>query len=425
MKHRRRELPDGRRLLRLLAAGTALTVLAAAAAVAVNRAFVADLGVVITRPMQLSLTFTRRVQAAEPVTVAVGGAPPGAAVSLISVGSIGAVTADAVAGRNGATFELSDDTTRWAGTVTLIARSGNSVTSATLTVAPGPVVGPALAAVGPRSIVADGTDRSMVVTVPTDRFGNAAPDGTQVDVIRGRAGAGERRTELRMDGLLAHGLLQSGTEAATGEVRVGVGAVSGPTVSLDEVAGPPKPFTLQVTGAVPDADGRSLLTVATAVLTDRFGNVQPDGTEVNLRWNEASGGSEADGYTVRGVAQFAIEAPGQAATLALRATCRGTATARPLNVRFRAVQPTIALTARRNPKGIGVVVGPVRGSLGALVADGTPAAVSVIDPKGHKARGSGQLVEGMLRLELPDDALSGVLSVRATVLGRTERVTLR
>ncbi|MEV4639871.1 hypothetical protein AB0J80_21240 [Actinoplanes sp. NPDC049548] len=425
MKHRRRELPDGRRLLRLLAAGTALTVVAASAAVVINRAFDADLGVLITRPMQLSLAYTHRVQAAEPVKVAVRGAPPGAAVSLVSVGSIGAVSVDAVADRDGATFELSDDTTRWAGTVTLIARSGNSVATGTLTVAPGPVVGPALAAVGPRSVVADGTDTSMVVTVPTDRYGNAAPDGTRVDVIRGRAGAGERRTELRMDGLLAYGLLRSGTTAASGEVRVGVGSVSGPTVSLDEVAGPPVPFTLQVAGAVPDADGRSLLTVRTSVLRDRFGNVQPDGTEVNLRWEDPAGGSEADGYTVRGVAQFAIEAPGAPTTIALRGTCRGAPTARPLKVRFRAVRPTITLTARRNPKGIGVVVGPVRGSLGALVADGTPAAVSVIDAKGHKAHDSGQLVNGMYRVELPDDALSGVLSVRATVLGKTQRVTLR
>jgi hypothetical protein len=185
------------------------------------------------------------------------------------------------------------------------------------------------------------------------------------------------------------------------------------------------PFTLQVTGAVPGADGRSLLTVRTSVLRDRFGNVQPDGTDVSLRWNDPAGGSGADGYTVRGVAQFAIEAPDRPATLTLRASCRGAATARPLKVPFPAVRPTITLAARRTPKGIGVVVGPVHGALGALVADGTPVSVSVIDPKGHQVHGSGQLVHGMLRLELPDDALSGMLSARATVLGETERVALR
>jgi hypothetical protein len=146
---------------------------------------------------------------------------------------------------------------------------------------------------------------------------------------------------------------------------------------------------------------------------------------VSLRWQAPAGGSQADGYTVRGVAQFAIEAPGRPATLTLRASCRGAATVRPLTVPFRAVRPTITLAAWRSPKGISVVVGPVRGALGALVADGTPASISVHDPKGHQAHGSGQLVGGMLRLELPDDALSGTLSVRATVLGKTERFTLR
>jgi hypothetical protein len=421
----RREAPTARRLLALLAAGLALTVVAAGAALVVNRALDADLGVLITRPMRLSIDVAAEARAGDIVGVTVHGAPSGAAVSLLTIGSIGAVNADAVADRDGAAFDLSAETTQWAGVVTLIARSGNSVASRTLRVVPGPVTGPVPAGIGPRSITADGSDSAMLITIPRDRFGNAAADGTVLDMVHGLPGGGERHTELKMTGLLAYGLLRSGTTAAAGAVRVGVGDVSSPVVGLEEVAGLPARFTLETAGKVPDADGRSLLTVRTSTLRDRYGNDQPNGTEVTLRWTDPAGRNVATAYTVRGVAEFTIEAPREPATLTLEASCRGVTTARPLKVEFRTVRPVITLAAHRRQDGVSIEIGPVRAALGALVADGTPVAVAVIDPQDHRTQRSGQLVNGMLRLTVPSDGLSGVLTVQATVLGTTERMTLR
>jgi hypothetical protein len=421
----RREAPTARRLAALLGAGVALTLITACAALIVNRALDADLGVLITRPLRLSIDAAPEARAGDIVTVTVQGAPSGAAVSLLTIGSVGAVNTDAVAHRDGAVFDLSTETTRWAGVVTLIARSGNSVASRTLRLVPGPVIAPVPAGVGPRSITADGADTAMLVTTPTDRFGNAATDGTVVDMVHGLPGGGERHTELKMSGLLAYGLLRSGTTAATGVVRVGVGEVSGPTVSLDEVAGPPVRFTLQAVGKAPDADGRSLLRVRTSVLRDRYGNEQPNGTEVTLRWSDPAGRNVADAYTVRGVAEFTIEAPREPATLTLEASCRGVATARPLKVEFRTVRPVIPLTAQRRQNGVSIEIGPVRAGLGALIADGTPVSVAVLDPQNHRYERTGQLVNGMLRLTVPTDELSGVLTVQAKIFGTTERTTLR
>jgi hypothetical protein len=410
----------------LLVAGAALAMLSGSAPTAATVDRGTPSGWPATgAPVPLELDFRPRVRAAEAVAVRVRGVPVGAPVSLITVGSVGAVAASGVAGADGAGFTVSANTTRWAGAVTLIARSGDAVVTETMQIMPGPVTGPALALVGPQSIVADGADTAMVVSVPTDEYGNAAVDGTVVDFARRHPTGAERQTQARTSGLVAHVLLRAGTTAGTGEVRAGVGAVSGPTTSLNEAAAPPVPFVLGVVGRVPAASGQSLLTVRTSLLRDRFGNVQPDGTEVHLGWTGPSGYSQAAGYTVGGVAQFAVEAPDTGGRTVFRAVCRGTAAVRPLIVQFRAVRPVIALTANRAARTVSVVVGPVTGSLGALVADGTPVTVSVVDRKGRRVQGSGQLVDGALRLVLPGSGLSGTLQVRATVLGSTRRIPLR
>ncbi|WP_157411192.1 MULTISPECIES: hypothetical protein [Actinoplanes] len=365
----------------------------------------------------LTLELPDRVAAAETMSVRVGGAPIGATVSLVSIGGLGTSTADSIAGANGALFRIPSATTRWAGALTFVARSGEAIASRTMRVVPGAVVEPTVAEVGPKTIVADGADVSMMVTVPVDAWGNAQPDGTPVTMVRKRPTGGVERRRLTMAGLFAYAMLPSGKSAGNGLVGVSVGDASGSAVDLAEVAAPPLPFTLRTVGFVPVADGRSLLTVRTSTLRDAHGNVEPDGTAVRLLYDGVAGEGEAASYTVGGLADFTLEAPDRAGRMRLRAECRGTTTARVLQVAFPTVDPRIPVTAARGVNEVTVTVGPVTGEMGALMVDGTPAAVTITDATGKHNDASGQLIGGSLTLTLVTDGLTGPLRVRATVLG--------
>lgn len=370
----------------------------------------------------LQVAVPARAVAGSPVTVLVTGSPDGATVSLVLIGSLGTSTLTAVASTGRARFDLPPDVTRASGTLTVLAASGAQLTGrATLDVEPGRAAGPVQAVVGARSIVADARDLSMVVTTPVDAWGNAVADGTPVLVSRSSPTGALSASTVPVSHLVAWQDLPSGTVAGRGQVWVATGARTGAQVSLDEVAGPPVPFTLSESApqlaAHTGADGRTLVPVRTSLLRDRYGNVEPDGTSVVVRWEGEEGASEAEALTVDGVAELSVQAPATPQTLTFTARCRGTDTVGPLRIGLASVVAVVPVSARRSATDLAVTVGPVDRTTGTFVPDGAVVALVVRDGSGHAVTGSGALVQGQVTVGLPTAGLSGPLAVTATVLG--------
>ncbi|WP_111765416.1 hypothetical protein [Nakamurella deserti] len=350
-------------------------------------------------------------------------------VTLTVIGSLGTVVRTAATTGGAATFALESALSQAAGTLTVIAESGGRSATGSVAVLPGPAVGPLLPVVGARSIVADAADRSMVVALPVDRWGNAVAEGSAVTVVHrdptGTTSTGS--TEVRH--LLGWLELTSGTVAGRGAVWLRTGpddTVTGQQVSLDEVAGPPLPFTLAaVDPTLParlGADGQALVTVRTSVLADRFGNVQPDGTLVTVEWEGPGGRSRSSAVTISGVAELSVQAPTAPGTVTLTAFSRGTSTAAPLTLDFPSVVATVPVDIAADERGLVVTVGPVNRTGGTFVPDGTVATVTLSDLRRNDVQASVGLVDGSGTVSLPVAALSGPVTAAVTVLGTTTTV---
>lgn len=345
-------------------------------------------------------------------------------VTLTVLGSWGTAVRSGSAVDGVATFDLPSEITRGTGTLTLVADNGGRVGVGSVTVVSGPVVGPLLPVVGARSIVADGTDRSMVVAIPVDEWGNSIAEGSTVTVAhrdpRGVASAADT-TVAHLLGWLE---LPSGTLAGRGQVWLQAGAnqsVTGHQVSLDEVAGPPLPFTLEAVDATLStrlgADGQTLVLIRSSVLADRYGNVEPDGTLVTVDWDGPGGSSRSSATTISGVAQLSLQAPTVPGAVTLTGVARGTATAAPLTLDFPAVVTDVPVEIRSDDRGLVVTVGPVDRVGGTYVPNGTVATVTLVDTAGHRISGAAGLVDGVVELLLPTSAMVGSVTVTVTVLG--------
>lgn len=363
------------------------------------------------------------------VTIDVTGATDGIAVSLVGIGSLGTSSFTTVSSAGTARFDLPVDFTRTSGSVSLLAAAGPLTAHAALELVPGRAAFPVQSVVGARSIVADGRDLSMVVTIPIDSWGNAVADGTGVRVSRSSPTGAPSSSEVVISHLLAWQELPSGTAAGRGYVWAATQGRTGPQVSLDEVAGPPLPFTLATVDPAlaghTGADGQTLIRVRTSLLRDRYGNVEPDGTSVMMKWVGPASSSQAEATTVAGVAEVSVQVPSTPQTFTLTAQCRGTDTTSPLRLAFAAVVTDVPLVVHRSPPNLSVTIGPINRNTGNFVPDGTTATVVALDGQGHRVSGTGELVDGGVTVLMPSDGLVGAVTVTADVLGTSRSISVR
>ena len=81
-------------------------------------------------------------------------------------------------------FAVPAEATRQRGSITLVATVlGTSSSPINVVVQPGRPSEPVVPLVGPRTIVADGADRTMITVSPADQFGNALADDTAVSTV--------------------------------------------------------------------------------------------------------------------------------------------------------------------------------------------------------------------------------------------------
>lgn len=352
-------------------------VLAAAASLVL---VVAGVSTTSTSDAVVSSDGRARIQAPEAIDAGTGFdvevlVPSGVgAVQLSLLDAFGVTTLHGEAGGGSVSFRVPPVDTTVAGLMTLVAAGeGLTRTMAEVAVRPAGPAGPIVPLIGPRSIVADGADFTMVAVLPEDRFGNPLSDGTPLEVVR-RLPDGQAQVEtIRVDHHVARTRLVAGTRAGEDLVTVGADGVAGPERPFTEVAGLPVAFGLErdpTDPVQPEADGRTLVTVRTEVLIDRFANVVPDGTMVEFRLAGPDGQASLQGVTVGGRSAVWVQAPTRPGPLRVRAWVSDRPSA-PLTIGFGAAVSTLPARARVVDGVLTVVVGPVLGRRGGFVADGT------------------------------------------------------
>jgi hypothetical protein len=340
----------------------------------------------------------------------IAAGPIGTPVTVLIIGGFGAVRLTGVLDDGTAVFPLPARAVETTGQVTVIATAGTEAVSAAMRVEPGPVVEPVVPLLGARSIEANGTDRAMVAAIPEDRYGNLQPDNTVVGVSIRRENGERAVWESRVKGGVAWSWIPAGLEAGLTLVATGVGAAGGPAAYLQEVPGSPAQVLLSAGRSRVPADGRSLVTVETGELDDRYGNRLLDGTAVVFTMTGPDGTrSLASAATAGGRAATIIQAPEVPGSMTVRAAAGGTISD-PLIITFHALVAAgeLPVDFSFSSDTLVVTVGPITGTEGAYVPDGTRVAAAA---PGYEA--ACHTLAGRCRLEIPID-VTGELRVSAS-----------
>ncbi len=314
-----------------------------------------------------------RAVAGDPLLLAVDGGRPGRMLELVVAGSLGSAVVVATTGPDGrAAVAVPAHLARGRGLLT-VAHAGRELAAVVVDAAAiDPVVRPY---VGPRTIVADGADHTMLVTVPTDVHGNPAAPGTPVDLAVRRPDGTATVEALRTDGLLAWRRVGAGTHAGRTQIRVGLDGANGPVGEVVEVAGPPAVVVLTAPTTVGLADGRMLLRVETERLVDVHGNEVADGVEVVLEVRGPEGVGHLTAVVTAGRAALDVRAgelPGPVEVVAEVAGVRSA----PLVLVLEPALEALPVTRGRGAREDVVTVGPVVDVHGAWVPDGTAVVAS-------------------------------------------------
>jgi len=341
----------------------------------------------------LRLEVPARIKAGVPLKVAVHVDPPTATtpVLLTAQGTFGLIPQQQVAVDGVAHFRYTIRYTRFAGAVHLRASADRAETVGEVQIAPGPAVDPVLPLVGPRSIVTGGEQWTMAVTTPRDALDNPVAEHTLVTfrvqhpVPPTQAPeTGVETIETYTQNLLAWTRIYS--RARAGQMLIAANAGFGHSPERVVVATPGLPVSFQLTADKLEApaNGRQLVRISSDQITDRFGNVLWDGTNVTLLATMAPQERRfLPATTIDGRIYTTLQAPNQPGIMTLQAWIAGVPSA-PLAIHFTpgpAVQP-ILVTTKKVAEGILVTAGPLVGQLGQFIPDGAAVTFTITAPDG-------------------------------------------
>lgn len=338
-------------------------------------------------PTHLSLEAPASTTVGRPLTLtATTNAADGATVQLGWLGSYGLRWYTATVANGRARFDIPAADTQETGYITLIAQTATLESRTTLQLQPDMPVEPLTPLVGTHSITADGRSWSITVIVPFDQFGNPIAEDTPVHIQARHPGDNLENFERPIDHLLAWARIHSSTRAGRTAIAVQTGNAHGSEGKLLEVPGWPVPFGLDHDPKGITADGQQLTYLRTDRIVDKFGNVLPDGTLVNFLVTDPRGTSSIIPATILdGRAKAPLQAPTEPVTLTVEAVVFGI-TSQPMAVAFTP-GPALGrfpLTLSLADEGLALRLeaGPLLGSLGQYVPDGTEVTFTIQSDSG-------------------------------------------
>ena len=227
---------------------------------------------------------------------------------------------------------------------------------------------------GPRSIVANVRDYTMLVSIPTDTLDNTLPDNTEV-ALKSQFKSNITTTSHE----LTSGFVWKRIYAPLKTGRVSTGStienISSKELVADVFPDVAQDFTITASSNHNYADGNEIITFNSSQIRDAHGNVMTDGTLVTFFMTNARGAHwQITASTINGYAFAKALHPHFPTTWNVRAAATGIAQSKSITQEFTAIIDSIPAPqiTERN-----LTVGPLTSYLGQLVQNGIDVQITV------------------------------------------------
>ncbi len=274
--------------------------------------------------------------------------------------------------------------------------------------------------VGPRSIMANERDYSMLITIPTDYLDNMLPDTTSIQIHTHFQETTTPKTHQLKNNIAWQHIpapLQSGriTTATT------LQDVSSKELVIDVFPDIATNFTITTDRIHPYADGNEVMTIQSSQIKDAHGNVVSDGTLVTFYINDSLGGYwETTGSTIQGYAFAKALHPQIPSSWTIKAGIEGMAQSDSTDVIFNSFLKDIPVTSSGN--GHEIVVGPITSYLGQIIQDGIEVQLSTYSLEFTVSQLS---KNGMAYFTIPQEFLANTSEqIRIEALGNSKIITV-
>ena len=228
---------------------------------------------------------------------------------------------------------------------------------------------------GPKHIITQGEDFSMVLGTVLDSLDNPYPFGTSIE-IKTLINNQLIVTNHIQHHLVAYKRIFSPNRAGYGAVSMKYKEVGSKEFRLDFYPNKPSSYQINFDREHSYADGLQLIRFYTSRITDKYNEVMGDGTQVYFQIEDhLENITVITGQTVQGIAEFFLPAPIYATTWIVKSEIPNFSNSNNLRLSFRSAISDAPAIVDKNL----IIIGPVLGYMGQYIKDGMLTTLTLYD----------------------------------------------
>lgn len=290
------------------------------------------------------------------------------------------------------------------------------LTKRRLWISPAAISNPLNIYTGPASIVTGGKQPSMIVTVPSDSFGNGFIK--PVNIKYQKLNLEKERRNEKTNHLFASYKFTSGLKAQKTLIGISSQTALANEQSILETPDWPNTYSIAIASHHPYADNRQYLRVQTDQIKDQHGNQVADGTQVSFfAYEDENLVAQYVAITIDGVANVYMRNPIKPKTWKISSAIGLTTGSNTLTISFKENITELLLEYDVFAKKI--IVGPLKSPLGQYSPDGTEVTMNYEGTSIMQETIKGMTVFDLMKLGIPQ---KGIVTIMASDL--KDQITL-
>lgn len=274
---------------------------------------------------------------------------------------------------------------------------------------------------GPKRIFSGEEYKSMLVSIPTDKFDNPIVPGQSTEVHM-RSTDGISTIPSVHEDLIIWTPIPGSNRAQQLKLAAVLPGSRSREQTLEVSPSVPMPFSVLSDTSRGYADGKELLQLRTGMVRDRYGNILADGTLVRFQVENSSGIKLfTEGKLINGMASATILHPTSPGSWKIEAAVGGVQSNEPFMVSFEMAVTGYNLRQDQDIPGK-LYIEQVSGVMGQMIQDGFPVIIGLMDPEFQLLLEMNmELEDGGLTVDLGSEKLSPGKYLLAVNIGGFKR----